>query len=291
MKPVFRWLWLVFISLALVACSTVRNASATSQQASIRSTKKPLASNTGKYFQQDGPADHIPANLALVPDAVPQDEPLIKAANLPYSALGMSFHPDTSDKPYEAKGRASWYGKQFHGRHTTSGEPYDMYAMTAAHPTLPIPSYARVTNLKNGKAVIVRINDRGPFHRGRLMDLSYAAAYKLGFVHQGSAPIKVERVWPDGNDDSVAATAPSRALKASGDDSYLKLGSYSRLAQAEARMSKIEKELDAKNDAKLGIVNRNGRYTVQLGPFRSRQAARTVAEALNVESTVFSGGI
>jgi rare lipoprotein A len=290
MKPVFRWLWLVLISLALVACTTVRNASATSQ-ASTRSAKKPLASNTGKYFQHDGPADHIPANLALVPDAVPQDEPLIKAANLPYSALGMSFRPDTRDKPYEAQGRASWYGKQFHGRHTTSGEPYDMFAMTAAHPTLPIPSYARVTNLKNGKSVIVRINDRGPFHRGRLMDLSYAAAYKLGYVRQGSAPIKVERVWPDGSDDTVAATAPDRTLKTSNDDSYLKLGSFSRLAKAEAQMSRIEKGLGAKYDAKLGIVNRDGRYTVQLGPFRTRQAARTVAQALNVESTVISGGV
>lgn len=290
MKPVFRWLWLVFISLALVACTTVKNASATSQ-ASTKSGKRTLAGNNGRYFQHDGPADHIPANLDLLPDAVPQDEPLIKTANLPYSALGMSFRPDTRDKPYQAKGRVSWYGKQFHGRQTTSGERYDMFAMTAAHPTLPIPSYARVTNLNNGKSVIVRINDRGPFHKGRIMDLSYAAAYKLGYVRQGSATVKVERVWPDGGDESITATRPDATLKASNEDTYLKLGSFSRLANAEAHMSKMEKELDDKYDTKLGIVNHDGRYTVRLGPFRSQKAARTVAEALNVENTVLSGGI
>ncbi|HJV07783.1 MAG TPA: septal ring lytic transglycosylase RlpA family protein [Chromobacteriaceae bacterium] len=194
MKPVLRWLWLVFVSLVLVACSTVKTASATSPS-SAQPTKKTVVRN-GAYFQKDDLAEHIPVNLNLVPDAVPQTEPLIKAANLPYAAMGMSFRPDTSDKPFKATGRASWYGKKFHGRRTTSGERYDMYAMTAAHPTLPIPSYARVTNLKNGESVIVRINDRGPFHKSRMMDLSYAAASKLGFIQQGSAKVAVERVWP-----------------------------------------------------------------------------------------------
>ena len=176
--------------------------------------KKTVAKN-GAYFQNDGPADHIPVNLNLVPDAVPQEEPLIKSANLPYTALGMSFRPDTREKPYQATGRASWYGKQFHGRKTSSGERYDMFAMTAAHPTLPIPSYARVTNLNNGKSVVVRVNDRGPFHRNRLMDLSYAAAYRLGFIKQGSAKIAIERVWPDAGGENIASTRPvSAALRA-----------------------------------------------------------------------------
>jgi rare lipoprotein A len=150
MKSAFRWLWLVLVSLVLVACSTVKTGSVASSHSSTLSGKKSLARN-GAYFQNDGPADHIPVNLDLVPNAIPQDEPLIRAANLPYSALGMSFRPDTSNTPYKAKGLASWYGKQFHGRRTTSGERYDMFAMTAAHPTLPIPSYIQVTNLKNGK--------------------------------------------------------------------------------------------------------------------------------------------
>ncbi len=98
--------------------------------------------------------------------------------------------------PYKARGRASWYGKRYHGQPTASGEPYDMYAMTAAHPTLPIPSYARVTNLRNGKAVIVRINDRGPFRGDRLIDLSYTAAYQLGIVGSGSDLVEVESIVP-----------------------------------------------------------------------------------------------
>jgi rare lipoprotein A len=168
--------------------------------------KKP-GSNTGAFFQNDGPADRIPVNLDLVPDAIPQSEPLIASANKPYSALGMSFRPDRSEKPYRQTGKASWYGKQFHGRKTSSGERYDMFAMTAAHPTLPIPSYARVTNVKNGESVIVRINDRGPFHRSRLMDLSYAAAHKLNIVRSGSGSVVVERVFPV---EAVTALPPSR---------------------------------------------------------------------------------
>lgn len=290
MQPVLRWLWLVFVSLVLVACSTVKTASATNQSATP-TNKKTVAKN-GAYFQNDGPADHIPVNLNLVPDAVPQEEPLIKAANLPYSALGMSFRPDVTEKPYHATGRASWYGKQFHGRKTTSGERYDMFAMTAAHPTLPIPSYARVTNLSNGKSVVVRINDRGPFHKSRLMDLSYAAAYKLGFVKQGSAKIVVDRVWPAPDDTYTAtaqpATQPVRELKAGDNPKYLQLGSFSKLASAEALLQKMLDQLDDKYDSKLGIINQEGVYKVRLGPFPSDEAVRTVAENLHVETVISS---
>nr|WP_307836038.1 septal ring lytic transglycosylase RlpA family protein [Chromobacterium sp. ASV5] len=263
----------------------MKTASATSQSTS--STSKKTAKN-GAYFQNDGPADHIPVNLNLVPDAVPQDEPLIKAANLPYSALGMSFRPDTREKPYQATGRASWYGKQFHGRKTSSGEKYDMFAMTAAHPTLPIPSYARVTNLTNGKSVVVRINDRGPFHKSRLMDLSYAAAYKLGFVKQGSAKIAVERVWPSAGGEYLATMPVNRELRAGGSPKYLQLGAFSKLANAEAMLQKTLSELDDQYDSKLGIVNQQGVYKVRLGPFPSDEAVRDAAENLHVETVVTS---
>lgn len=285
MQPVLRWLWLLFVSLVLVACSTVKTASATSQSTS--STSKKTAKN-GAYFQNDGPADHIPVNLNLVPDAVPQDEPLIKAANLPYSALGMSFRPDTREKPYQATGRASWYGKQFHGRKTSSGEKYDMFAMTAAHPTLPIPSYARVTNLSNGKSVVVRINDRGPFHKSRLMDLSYAAAYRLGFVKQGSAKIAVERVWPSAGGEYLATLPVNRELRPGANPKYLQLGAFSKLANAEAMLQKTLSELDDQYDSKLGIVNQQGVYKVRLGPFPSDEAVRDAAENLHVETVVTS---
>ncbi|OQS39140.1 septal ring lytic transglycosylase RlpA family protein [Chromobacterium haemolyticum] len=289
MQSVLRWLWLVFVSLVLVACSTVKTASATNQSASSSTGNKKTVAKNGAYFQNDGPADHIPVNLNLVPDAVPQEEPLIRSANLPYTALGMSFRPDTREKPYQATGRASWYGKQFHGRKTSSGEKYDMFAMTAAHPTLPIPSYARVTNLNNGKSVVVRVNDRGPFHKNRLMDLSYAAAYRLGFVKQGSAKIAIERVWPDAGGENVASTRPvSSARRAEDTPKYLQLGSFSKLANAEAMVQKMLGEMDDKYESKLGIVNQEGIYKVRLGPFRSSDAVRNAAENLHVETVVTS---
>jgi rare lipoprotein A len=287
MKPAYRWLWLVLVSLVLVACSTVKTASATSQ-ASTPSTKKNLARN-GAYFQHDGPADHIPVNLDLVPNAVPQNEPLIKSANLPYSVLGMSFRPDTSNTPYRAKGIASWYGKQFHGRRTTSGERYDMFAMTAAHPTLPIPSYVRVTNLKNGKTVVVRINDRGPFHKGRILDLSYAAAHKLGFAGLGKARVMIERVWPTTETASTTTgNADEAALKQEDGPKYLQLGAFSQLSNAEAMLKRMVDKVDANYDPKLGIVNQRGTYMVRLGPFDTTADVRSAAEALNVENIVMN---
>jgi len=286
MKPAFRWLWLVLVSLVLVACSTVKTASATSTPSTPSSMKKTTIARNGAYFEHDGPADHIPVNLDLVPNAVPQQEPLIRSANLPYSAMGMSFRPDTSDAPYHKKGVASWYGKQFHGRRTTSGERYDMFAMTAAHPTLPIPSYVRVTNLTNGKIVVVRINDRGPFHRGRILDLSFAAAHKLGIVGDGKARVLVERVWPE--TESAEAKPSGEVLKPEDGPKYLKLGSFSRLSSAEALLKKMVDKLGPGYDPKLGIVNQQGVYQVRLGPFNSALDVRNAAEALNVENIVMN---
>lgn len=152
----------------------------------------------GGYYKDDGPGDNPPPNLDQVPDAQPRLEALLRGPNKPYVALGQSYTPMQALAPYDEVGIGSWYGKKFHGARTSSGEPYDMYAMTAAHPTLPIPSYARVTNLENGKSVVVRINDRGPFHSSRIIDLSYTAAYKLGYVNKGSAKVEVESIIPEG---------------------------------------------------------------------------------------------
>jgi rare lipoprotein A len=147
----------------------------------------------GGYYKDDGPGDKPPANVA---DAVPRAEPLHKFANRPYTAMGKEYVPMTSLQPFRQRGMASWYGKRYHGQKTSSGEVYDMYAMSAAHPTLPIPSYARVTNLANGRSVVVRINDRGPFHSARIIDVSYAAAHKLGFIQAGAAQVEVEAILP-----------------------------------------------------------------------------------------------
>jgi len=154
------------------------------------------APKKGGYYKDDGPGDAPPSNLSSVPDAQPRKEPLNKFANRPYEALGRKFVPLTSVQPYHERGFATWYGKRYHGQKTSIGETYDMYAMTAAHPVLPIPSYARVTNVKNGKSVVVRINDRGPFLHNRVIDLSYAAAYRLDYIANGSAEVIVEAIVP-----------------------------------------------------------------------------------------------
>ncbi len=150
----------------------------------------------GGYYKDDGPGDRAPPNLAAIPDAQPKVEPLHRFANRPYKVLGKEYVPISASQPYRQRGVASWYGRKFHGQATSSGERYDMYAMTAAHPTLPIPSYARVTYLRSGHSVVVRINDRGPFHSNRVIDLSYAAAYKLGIIQAGSAEVEVESINP-----------------------------------------------------------------------------------------------
>ncbi|HEX5126921.1 MAG TPA: septal ring lytic transglycosylase RlpA family protein, partial [Rhodocyclaceae bacterium] len=157
---------------------------------SIHPEPSNIAKRPGGYYKDDGPGDNPPPNLGDIPNAQPRVEALNRYANRPYVALGQSYSPRQQVVPFVERGLASWYGKRFQGVRTSSGEPYDMYAMTAAHPTLPIPSYARVTNLENGRSVIVRINDRGPFHKDRIMDLSYTAAWKLGYVDKGSAQVE-----------------------------------------------------------------------------------------------------
>jgi rare lipoprotein A len=153
-------------------------------------------SGRGGYYQDDGPGENIPDGLIDTPDAEPRIEPYRPQNSRPYTVLGNTYVPQVDDKPFKQRGIGSWYGKKFHGQKTASGELYDMYKMTAAHPTLPIPSYARVTHLSTGKQVIVKINDRGPFHSGRIIDLSFTAALKLGYLGSGSGMLEVERLLP-----------------------------------------------------------------------------------------------
>jgi rare lipoprotein A len=151
-------------------------------------------SKAGLSPSRDGTGANPPPNLASTPDARPRVEALrVGGPNKPYEMLGQRWVPMTADLPLDETGGASWYGRKFHGLPTSSGEPYDMYAMTAAHRTMPIPSYARVRNPANGREVVVRINDRGPFSAGRVIDLSYTAALKLG-VLAGVATVQVHRL-------------------------------------------------------------------------------------------------
>jgi len=172
-----RWIWLAPLLALLSACGTL--------------------TRSGGYFEDDGPESHPPADVANIPDAVPKTEPRSATGNNPYAVYGVTYSPLTDSRGYRERGVASWYGKKFHSKRTSSGEPYDMYAMTAAHKTLPLPSYARVRNLENGRSVVVRINDRGPFLHNRLIDLSYAAAARLGILGTGTGMVEVEAVSPD----------------------------------------------------------------------------------------------
>jgi rare lipoprotein A len=176
-------------------------------------------SGGGSRPERDGPEASPPPNLEWVQDAVPRIEPIrVGGPNKPYEVLGRSYTPITQDAPLLERGLASWYGRKFHGRRTANGEVYDMYAMTAAHPTMPLPSYARVRNPKNGREVVVRVNDRGPFHPGRVIDLSYTAALKLDLL-RGVAPVEVERITFDAirtgswrrSDQSAVAEMPRSA--------------------------------------------------------------------------------
>ena len=202
-----RWLLSCCLLLALFACSsapktpTANKPSTTKTE--VKSVNKPAevassSASRGGYYQDDGPGDNIPANLETTPDPVPTVEPFSRTGNKPYQVFGKTYTPlNDTTTPFKQRGIASWYGKKFHGKRTSSGEPYDMFKITAAHPILPIPSYARVTNLANGKQIIVRVNDRGPFHSNRVMDLSYTAALKLGYLGKGSSEIEIERLLPD----------------------------------------------------------------------------------------------
>src|SRR5689334_5007936 len=174
-----RWLTLAAAVLLVAGCASVSPPRAPTSPASA-------PPSSGKYYLDDGPGLSPPPDLDAIAEPIPKVEPLHRAANRPYAVFGREYVPATSLTPYHERGIASWYGRKFHGQKTSIGEPYDMYALTAAHPTLPLPSYARVTNVASGRSVVVRVNDRGPFLHGRIIDLSYAAAHRIGIAQNGS---------------------------------------------------------------------------------------------------------
>ncbi len=223
---------------------------------------------SGGYYLDDGPEVNPPPNLDAVPDAVPRDEPLHRFANRTYVALGNTYTPLAEHRAYSKEGLASWYGRRFNGKKTSSGERYDMYAMTAAHPTLPIPSYARVTSLSNGKSVVVRINDRGPFHSDRVIDLSYTAAHKLGLLARGSGRVRVESIDPAANDKQSAAT--SEGL-------FLQVGAFGQLENAQKLLQRVMRELNL-DPARARVVLVGSLHRVRIGPYASEDNARVDRE-------------
>ncbi len=311
------------LALLLAACGGAPQRPVDSAQPSVEpatpavAPRKPgtiKAKRGGGYYKDDGPGDEIPDNLDEIPDAVPRSEPLHRFANRPYTVLGKTYVPETSVKPFRQSGVASWYGKKFHGQKTSIGDPYDMFAMTAAHPTLAIPSYVRVSNVATGKSVVVRVTDRGPFHADRIIDLSYAAAYRLGYVDNGSTQVEVEAVLPGdatqityaqvkppsppartapaaerdeielltsrlaANPPAASAAAPAVAQKGL----FLQLGAFSSADNAESLRSHLARELDWLADATIQINAGGGMHRVHLGPYASRSDAEVVAEKIRL---------
>ncbi|ROO27150.1 hypothetical protein SAOR_09185 [Salinisphaera orenii MK-B5] len=273
------------------------------------------AGGGGGYYQNDGPPENERIDLDSIEDAVPRDEPKSKYGNpASYEALGKTYYVLESAAGFSQTGRASWYGRQFHGRRTSSGEDYNMFKMTAAHKRLPIPSYVRVTNLDNGKQAIVRVNDRGPFHDGRIIDLSYVAARRLGVVRRGSAPVRIETVTPASlraerraseppertaqrsttptasgpQDDRRAAAStsasgsPGRAIPvADGPPSsrrsprlYLQAGAFGEAANAD----RLRTRLEAAGFERVSIIEPSAAtplYRVRVGPFDDPRRRRS----------------
>ncbi len=302
--PFSHRLTLAVVALALGGCGSAPKQPPASSGSIFGGPAKP------GYYKDDGPGEAPPPNLDAVPDAQPRLEPLNRFANRPYAVFGREYVPATSLRPYKERGIASWYGRKFHGQKTSIGETYDMYAMSAAHPTLPLPSYARVTSVATGKTVIVRVNDRGPFLHDRLIDLSYAAAHRLGIAQKGSGEVEVEAIIPGEAvlvasaplppvAEAPAATtplelAPSEAGAtvpvARADGGFaVQLGAFANFANAQNFVGRVANQL-----APLGVEAKvrqvNGLFRVFVGPYPTREDAKRTADrlrdALGLPSTI-----
>lgn len=323
-RTIFHSLAPLAASLWLVACSSVDLSVREEAPARppvpppvVKSAPVPspeaAARRPGAYYQDDGPAATIPEGLLETPDAEPKVEPYARGPSKPYTVFGQNYVPITHERAFVQRGIGSWYGKKFHGQKTASGEIYDMFKMTAAHPTLPIPSYARVTNLRNGRQVIVRINDRGPFHSARIIDLSYTAALKLDYLRNGSAELEVERLLPDEiarlqaakgqakeRLQSVLAQEATPAARsepapaattapATGSGFFLQFGVYSKERNALAMRERLLAGWP-QNMPLPSVAQGNGLYRLHSGPFASRElaaaAARELKRAAQIQTTV-----
>jgi rare lipoprotein A len=278
---------LLLLAAALAGCGTTAH----------RPPAPAAGASKSGYYKDDGPGEHVPANLDAIPDAVPRAEPLNRFANRPYTVLGREYVPATSLRPYKERGIASWYGRKFHGEKTSTGEVYDMYAMTAAHPTLPLPSYARVTNVANGRSVVVRVNDRGPFLHHRIIDLSYAAAHRIGIAQKGSGEVDVEAILPGAT--ALVAAAPLPPLAATpaqlaampsalvepapapgaAAGYVVQLGAFSNYVNARNFLDHVQNQV-AGARVEVRIRQVDGLFRVYVGPYAERDEARRVAQRL-----------
>jgi rare lipoprotein A len=249
----------------------------------------------GGYYLDDGPGDHPPENIDAIPDAIPRVEPFNARANQPYIALDTKYVPMTSFYPYKERGIASWYGKRYHGKKTSIGEYYDMYSMTGAHTTLPIPCYVRVTNTENGKSVIVRINDRGPFKKDRVIDLSFAAAYKLRLSDKGSGPVEVELIDPRQfnalkktpdvitekikEKEVVVAQAKTDEATLASEPHYIQAGAFKNEKNADLLLKQLT-DMNLEKTPPFKKQFSEDLFHVVIGPFNSKDEANNVADLI-----------
>ena len=317
--PARRLVLLPFLCLALISCGgkgVIKQDAPAPDTEPVTQAPKPAA-KPGGYYLDDGPGENPPPDIDSIPDAVPRAEILLGRANLPYSALGKRYVPSTEYRPYKERGLASWYGKRYHGRKTSSGEVYDMYGMTGAHTTLPLPSYVRVTNVENGRSVVVRINDRGPFHDDRIIDLSYAAAHKLRLVEKGSGMVEVEAIDvsnsamlkpvtstqaepgpakivtsqvppPPPVPQGAAMDAPGAQQNPPITGDYVQVGAFKYKNNADALIGKLRNQ-GLSGGVPVESWYNAGTYRVRLGPFASRQEAEKTAE--NIRRTLKTSAI
>jgi rare lipoprotein A len=292
------------LAVLLAGCATAPSGPTGPAAGSPATPRGPFAfpspTPSSKYYADDGPPVSSPADLDKVPDAVPKLEPLHRFANRPYTVLGRDYVPATMLRPYRERGVASWYGRKFHGQKTSIGEVYDMFAMTAAHPTLPLPSYARVTNATNGRSVVVRVNDRGPFLHGRIIDLSYAAATRLEIAQRGSGEVIVESIMPADAGPSVARPLPPVADPAVATGPLasqppvvaepapapalpggfvVQLGAFANFANAQTFLAHVQNQTAAAQ-VEPRVRQSQGLWRVYVGPYTERDEARRVAERI-----------
>ncbi len=246
---------ILILSLFLGACSTTRK---------------------GGYYSNDGP-DSRPRDVSQVKEPVPRSEPLSKHGNKPYIVFGKSYRPLKNATGYSKKGTASWYGKKFHGRRTSNGEKYDMYAMSAAHKTLPLPSYVRVQNLDNNRSVIVRVNDRGPFLHNRLIDLSYAAAYRLDIIRTGTGRVEVTAITSGQTYPDQVKTNNTGNI---GGKIYLQVGAFSSQENANNLSSSLQARLDQTVFVQEGRIESGTIYRVRIGPMADLETGQALADTL-----------
>ncbi|WGL16478.1 septal ring lytic transglycosylase RlpA family protein [Microbulbifer bruguierae] len=271
----------------LSACSTVP---LSTKDKSEGGTDTGTAGNVPfDQVRDSGPA--APVDMLAAPEVTPVREPIGVAGNKsPYVVNGVKYQVLKGVKGYRERGKASWYGTKFHGRKTANGEVYNMYALSAAHKTLPLPSYAKVTNLDNGRSIIVRINDRGPFVPGRIIDLSYTAAQKLGYIDRGVARVEVEALDPASLPSATEMLAKEKAAAGNGlpedasfklpENTYLQVGAYGSASQAE----EVRGQLAAAFGYPVSVspVKRDGKmlYRVRIGPIAQQRALAALRESV-----------